>query len=396
MPAAGAFRALRPERVFDTRFDGQLGPAAKVPGGQSIRVQVTGMSDVPVGAAAVSMNLTVTEADTEGVRDGLSLWRFAAGVEAQSSPGERGPQRCGRSRCRGRALSVCDQHRPLLGDLNGWFAGGGGLASVVERKLDTCEMCGSGAALARETGNVGGNEFLLGWGACADALAFIGHRASRAGVDIMGFTLEFLELTADGAPGPSCWRHVVTVLPLGGGAFAGQLARRSTCDPASSVELGEVYVSLDAMSGDLTVLFPLPVVRTVGEIVWRATVIDVNGRPVEAPAGLGGQEAWFRGAVPPFPPSNEKYFVPVETMYGTAAIVNLTATGSSRGGFAVAEPSDSPAVTSAVNYQAGQTRANLAIVPISFSAEGKKGFCVRGTDTHLVVDVLGVLGPPGT
>ncbi|MFN0027304.1 MAG: hypothetical protein ACKV2O_09015 [Acidimicrobiales bacterium] len=397
MPATGAFRSLRPERLFDTRSDGQLGPAAKVPGGQSIRVQVTGVSDVPVGAAAVSMNLTVTEADTEGFVTAYPCGGLPLASNLNHPPVSAVPNAvvvgldAGGGFC---LFSTSTAH--LLGDLNGWFAGSGGLRSVVERKLDTREKCGSGAAVARETGNLGGNEFSLGWGACGDVLAFVVDGASRAGVDIKGFTLQLLELTADGAPRPSCWRHVVTVLPRGAGGFDGQLTRRSTCDPVSSVDVGAVYVSLDATSGKLTILLPLPDVRTGSEIVWRATVHDFNGRPVEAPSGFGGQEAWFRGAVPPFPPSNEKYFVPVETMFGTAAIVNLTATGSSRGGYAVAEPCDNPALTSTVNYRAGQTRANLAIVPLSLNSEGKRGFCVRGTDTHLVVDLLGVLGLPGT
>lgn len=395
MPATGAFRPLRPERLFDTRYDGQLGPASKVAGGGSVRVQVTGLSNVPVGAASISLNLTVTEAEAEGFVTAYPCGDVPLASNLNHPPVSAVPNAvvvgldAGGGFC---LYSTSTAH--LLGDLNGWYASGGGLRSGVERKLDTRERCASGSSLARAGQN--GNEFPLGWGACGDALAFVVQRASQAGVDIKGVTFQLLELTSDPFPRPSCWRHVVTVLPKGGGVFGGQLARNSTCDPVSSVVLGDVYVSVDSMSGTLTVLLPLNIVRTGNEIVWRATVLDFNGFPAEAPLSLGGPELWFRSPVPPFPPSNERYFVQVDSMWGTAAIVNLTVTGSVRGGFAVAEPCDNPAVTSTVNYQAGQTRANLAIVPLTVDSQGRKGFCVRGTDTHLVVDVLGVVGPPGT
>ena len=60
--AGGAsFHAMEPTRLLDTRKtlrpDGRLGP---VSAGQMLRITIAGTGDVPVGAIAVAVNLTVT------------------------------------------------------------------------------------------------------------------------------------------------------------------------------------------------------------------------------------------------------------------------------------------------------------------------------------------------
>jgi murein DD-endopeptidase MepM/ murein hydrolase activator NlpD len=61
-PWNGFFRPLTPARLLDTRT-GNGAPAARVPGGQTIDVQVVGRGGVPAsGVAAVVLNATVTNA----------------------------------------------------------------------------------------------------------------------------------------------------------------------------------------------------------------------------------------------------------------------------------------------------------------------------------------------
>jgi hypothetical protein len=59
------YGAVTPARILDTRA-GVGAPAAKLAGGQSLRLQVTGTAGVPAGATAVTLNLTATEADGPG------------------------------------------------------------------------------------------------------------------------------------------------------------------------------------------------------------------------------------------------------------------------------------------------------------------------------------------
>ena len=61
---AGTFRSLVPTRILDTRTaTGATGPVGP---GATITVQVTGRGGVPTGAAAVALNLTVTETKAAG------------------------------------------------------------------------------------------------------------------------------------------------------------------------------------------------------------------------------------------------------------------------------------------------------------------------------------------
>lgn len=69
------------------------------------------------------------------------------------------------------------------------------------------------------------------------------------------------------------------------------------------------------------------------------------------------------------------------------ALVNLTATGAARGGYVTAYPCGGRVpLASALNYRAGENRANAAWVALDASG----ALCLRpSTGTHLVVDVSG-------
>ncbi len=57
----GGFTAVTPARILDTRT-GLGAPAAKVAGGQTVELQVTGRGGIPAGGvSAVALNVTVTE-----------------------------------------------------------------------------------------------------------------------------------------------------------------------------------------------------------------------------------------------------------------------------------------------------------------------------------------------
>src|SRR5262249_60259302 len=74
----------------------------------------------------------------------------------------------------------------------------------------------------------------------------------------------------------------------------------------------------------------------------------------------------------------------------TGAVVNVTAAGgSSAAGFITAYPCGAPVpLASNVNFLAGQSVANAAVVPVA----GHGTICLHAnTPTHLVVDVAGYL-----
>ncbi len=88
--------------------------------------------------------------------------------------------------------------------------------------------------------------------------------------------------------------------------------------------------------------------------------------------------------------------VPSVPTGATAVAVNLTVTGGSADGFLTAYPTNSGAApaTSSVNWKAGQTVSNLAIVPLLSSQEfsaPKPGIVLRGNagNFHVIIDVVG-------
>jgi hypothetical protein len=70
-PTIPGYVALNPARLLDTRpdgvtVDGSSLPGIKLVGGREIEVEVAGRGGVPAGAAAVVLNVTVTEPDGPG------------------------------------------------------------------------------------------------------------------------------------------------------------------------------------------------------------------------------------------------------------------------------------------------------------------------------------------
>ena len=88
----GSFEGRAPDRIVDTR-EGQGAPLGRLGAGQTLRVPVSGVGDVPAsGVTAVALNVTAVETDGLGVLHGVAV-RFAdaAGcVERELHQGRRG------------------------------------------------------------------------------------------------------------------------------------------------------------------------------------------------------------------------------------------------------------------------------------------------------------------
>jgi len=104
-------------------------------------------------------------------------------------------------------------------------------------------------------------------------------------------------------------------------------------------------------------------------------------------------------SLPPSLPARGVVEIPVRGRAGVlananAVALNLTATGATRGGWLTAWPcTASRPVVSNVNFDAGATVANAAVVPLS----GAGSVCVYAeSPTDVVVDVFGFTGPTGS
>ncbi|HEX5760709.1 MAG TPA: hypothetical protein VF121_16090 [Thermoanaerobaculia bacterium] len=76
-----------------------------------------------------------------------------------------------------------------------------------------------------------------------------------------------------------------------------------------------------------------------------------------------------------------------------AVAVNLTVTGATGPGhLGIYSPTGSRPTASAINFAAGQTRANNALLPLSIQSEGRlvvRPFVAEAGEVHLIVDVVG-------
>ncbi|MGH9134741.1 MAG: hypothetical protein ACRDZZ_12440, partial [Ilumatobacteraceae bacterium] len=78
----------------------------------------------------------------------------------------------------------------------------------------------------------------------------------------------------------------------------------------------------------------------------------------------------------------------------TSVVVNITVTEPQGSGFATAFPTGTKLpIASNLNYTAGTTRANLAVVKVG--SGGKISLNAAETSAHLIVDVMGSFGPYG-
>jgi hypothetical protein len=125
---------------------------------------------------------------------------------------------------------------------------------------------------------------------------------------------------------------------------------------------------------------PAPVVTPRDPSLYCVETVDAAGKTVERCNSDGRPEAGWRIPVEIDAPDSAR-----------AAVVNLTATNATVGGYLTAEDCkprpDGDRATSNTNYASGRDAANLAIVPI---VDGR--ICIyRSTPVHSIVDVVGYL-----
>lgn len=127
------------------------------------------------------------------------------------------------------------------------------------------------------------------------------------------------------------------------------------------------------------------IVTTNASMSTGLSAIDPS-REVDTRRGLGG--GLLR--------AGERRFLPLGSVPGdaTSIVANVTATDASAPGYLVVDDCSSGSATSALNLVPGRAVPNQVVVGLA--ADGRRGVCVRAsTDTHVIVDLFGVIRPGG-
>ena len=380
----GEFTALTPARVLDTRsgngHDGAAGP------GGTFDVQVTGRGGVPAtGVAAVVVNATVTGPSAGSY---LTVWPAGSPRPEVSNlnwvPGQTVPNLATVAVGAGGRLSVYNAAgtADVVFDVLGYYADAGGpfggrfLPAGPERILDT--RYGTGGVPAAPVGPDATLRFRV---------------TDRAGVPASGVTGVVMNMTAT-SPTTGGW---LTVHPgdvprpdasnlnfAAGTTIANLVTVRVPADGWVALHnaSGHTHVIADVVGYYTTEVttnagrfVPLPPRRLLD--TRRSYPISPGGAYDLTVAGAGG----------------------VQPDDAAAAVLNVTATQPSSGGWLAVFPHDvcwAPNVSS-LNFTAGQTVPNQVVVglsssphPICSEPPGTVRIRNEAGFTHVLVDVFGI------
>ncbi len=359
------FNPLVPARQFDTRTGSGGVPVGKVPAGTPLAFTVTGVNGVPVGAAAVSLNVTAENPDSSGwlkvypcdtPAGTASNLNFAAGqtvANAVIAPVDAAGQVC----------FYATTATNIISDVSGWFRAASGLTTMTPvRELDTRTGTG-GVPIAPLTPG--------------SALTF--DVTGVNGVPAAGVSAVILNVTA---AEPQTLGHV-SVFPCGAPPHTSNL------NYVPDVSVPNLVIA--PVNPDGTVCFSTNgTTDLVADLSgWFASGSDQHAlnpsRLFDTRHGLGG--------VPDAPlAAGAVLEVDVTGLHGVpasgvgAVILNVTATNHAKAGYVAAFPCGDRPLTSNVNFDPHQTVPNAVLAPIS--PEGT--VCFSGNvSTDLVVDVSG-------
>ena len=386
--AAGAYHPLTPARIADTRAGSGLPYSGEALGpGGILDVQVAGTGGVPAsGAAGVLINLTVTNTTAESY-----VTAYPAGVaipatssidfQAQDTKANLVEVALGRSG----QISIYNQGgtTQLVVDVEGWYdasqpSSGAGLYNPLTPSRIADTRPGSGEPYQGST---------LGAGQSLTIQV-----AGRGGVPISGAEAVVMNVTATDATQAS----YLTVYPAG---ESQPLA--SNLNFFTGETLANQVVAPLGASGAVTIY------NGVGQV---NVVVDVVGWFADGSSGASSGSALFpmspQRAVDTRPGSGYAYSgdelqpgqtltvqlsglagLPVQGM--TGAILNVTVTDAGAPGYLTVWPaSSSPPLSSELNWAAGQTTENLALVAVS--SQGTLNFYNgSAAPVQLVVDADG-------
>jgi uncharacterized repeat protein (TIGR01451 family) len=365
------FNPVTPSRQFDTR-DGTGGvPIGKIPAGGTLAFTVTGVNDIPVGAAAVSLNVTVDQPEGEGyvtvfpcaspqpLASNLNFLPGQTVANAVIAPVDPAGEVC--------FFSLVETH--LISDVSGWFRASSGLTTMNPvREFDTRDG----------TGGVG-----VGPRPAGSTLTF--KVAGVNGVPAAGVGAVALNVTATQTGGDG---HI-TVFPCGAQPLASNL--NFTVDQT----VPNLVVAPVSPQGNVC-FFTTVATHLLADVSgWFEMPSELHPlnptRVFDTRNGLGGVDAepLLGGSHLEITVAG-KNGVPLDG--AGAVILNLTAVNSSAFGYVTAYPCGDLPLTSNVNLALDRPVPNTVIAPLS--PWGTVCFYTN-VDTDLLADVSGWFeGPP--
>ncbi|MHB1575706.1 MAG: C39 family peptidase [Candidatus Dormibacteria bacterium] len=372
--AGAAYFPLSPRRLLDTRSQGgALGP------GQTMALQIAGTDAVPADASAVVLNVTVTDPTSAGflsvypqgaARPEVSNLNWTAGETLANlvlvSLGNGG-------------VTIYNQSgaTEVVVDLQGYFAppsgsGSGEYVPVAPSRIaDT--RAGSGEPYSGST--LGPQQTLDVAVAGQGGIPSSGAAAVVLNVTAVGTTANsFLSIYPAGQANPKTstlnWTAGSTVanrvvVPLGAG---GAIAAYNWAGNTNLVVDVDGYFTASATSVAGASLF-VPIVPTrILDTRVNAGTLGPQGSLTEQVAGLSSVAA-----------------------SASAVVANLTATDTTQASFFTLSPSGGAPTTSDLNWQPGETVANLAISPLN--QLGNLSLYNNQGSAAAILDVFGYFQP---
>ena len=371
------YTPINPTRLLDTR-KGIGAPVAKVPAGKSVTVKIAGLDGIPADATAVALNLTVADATGSGYltaaaggnSTSTSNVNYTAGQVVANSAIV--PLKNGSITIYNKGTGSTD----VIADVSGYFAqsaGDGYADATLKRILDTRK--GIGAPTAKVAANTGIPVTVAGVDGIPSGVTAVAVHVTVA--DTTGGGWIAAEANGAGTPGTSTLNY-----------GKGQIVSNTVIVPVAAdgkIELynggGDTPVDLLAdVSGYFSTTAPDSYVPITPMRVWDTR--QLSGWTI--PAG-GTEQAFLEGDNGDAP---ESPFPANATL-----VVNITVTNTKGSGYLTVYPygtngSDRPGVSN-LNFGPGQTIANLAILPTSWTHQEVAVYNESTGSADVVFDVFG-------
>lgn len=359
------FNPVTPSRQFDTR-DGTGGvPVGKVPGGTALEFTVTGVNGIPAGAAAVSLNVTIANPESDGY---ASVYPCATPPGPASNLNFVVEQTVANAvvapvDAAGKVCFFTTATANIISDVSGWFRPAAGLTTFTPvREFDTRFGTG-GVPVAKLAGG--------------STLTF--KVTGVNGVPASGVSAVALNVTVADPDGEG----LINVFPCGAQPLT------SSLNYVAQQTVPNLVIAPVSPQG--TVCFSTTTTTHLLADVsgWFATGSDQHSlnptRVFDTRYGLGN--VWW-GPVPP----GGSVAVDITGRNGVpesgvgSVVLNVTTTNSWGEGYVTVYPCGDLPLTSNVNYVPGRNVPNAVIAPVSPSGM----ICFYSpVATDLVVDVSG-------
>jgi peptidoglycan hydrolase-like protein with peptidoglycan-binding domain len=331
-PGGGGFQPVTPDRLVDTRSG--VGGVGRLTTGTPVEVVVAGRGGVPAsGAAAVALNLTVTEPAASGF---LRVWPGGLPVPATSNGNfVAGAVVANLAMvglgARGTVLLQANVATHVVVDVEGWFPTGEGYSDVIpERLLDTRGSARLAPGVPRAVGVAG-----------------------RAGVPGTGVTAVVVNVTVT-EPVLAGWLRV----------FPSDQPQPPTSNVnfAAGETVANLVVVPPSATGDVSVVASAAthvVVDVVGYFTSNIVPLCPAQRLLDTRHALGAPGRFVSGTSMPVSVAGPAAAVPADA---GALLLNLTVTEPTGSGWLAVAPGGSSTPSSNINFVGGETVANLVVV----------------------------------